>query len=209
MGKTKHEVVFFCISSIEERHTMTERQLLQRFVTANDHDAFKLLIDRHGPMVLGVCRSVLREQHDVEDAFQNTFVALARRAGTIKNRENIGPWLHRVALRVARSARFKARQTRAREQNCSEPATERKAEPRDLSFIPLLREEVSRLPEHHRLPVELCYLDGKTNEEAAAHLCCPVGTIKGRLWRARQTLRARLSRRFVDFVPGVVRRETC
>ena len=185
-----------------ECRAMTERQLLHRFVTANDPDAFRVLIDRHGPMVLAVCRSVLREQHDVEDAFQNTFLALARRAGTIKHRDTIGPWLHRVALRVAQKARLKARQDRARERIRTDSGPERPFDPPDLSFIPLLREEVSRLPDSYRLPVVLCYLDGKTNEEAATQLRCPVGTIKGRLSRARQTLRDRLSRRGLDSYPG-------
>jgi DNA-directed RNA polymerase specialized sigma24 family protein len=91
---------------------MTERQLLQCFVTANDPDAFKVLIERHGPMVLGVCRTVLRAQHDVEDAFQDTFLALARFAHTIKHRETIGPWLHQAALHRALKARFAAFQRR-------------------------------------------------------------------------------------------------
>jgi len=177
---------------------MTERQLLKRFVTANDPDAFRALIERHGPMVLGVCRTVLREPHDAEDAFQRTFLVLARRAGTIQHNVTIGPWLHRVALRVARKARMKAYQERARERIHATSRPERPFEPADLSFIPSLRDEVSRLPESYRLPVVLCYLEGKTNQEAAAQLRCPVGTIKGRLSRARQTLRDRLSRRGLD-----------
>jgi RNA polymerase sigma factor (sigma-70 family) len=178
---------------------MTEIQLLQRFVEANDSDAFQVLIDRHGPMVLGVCRAVLRKQPDVEDAFQSTFLALARRAGTIKHSETIGPWLHRVAFRFARKARFKASRDRARERTWMASEPERSVDPPDLSFVPLLREEVSRLPESHRAPVVLCYLHGKTNQEAAAQLRCPVGTIKGRLSRARQTLRVRLSRHDLGF----------
>ena len=84
------------------RHAMTERQLLDRFIAQNDHEAFKSLVEQHGPMVLSVCRSILLRQHDVEDAFQTTFLILARRASTIKHLETVGPWLHRVALRVAR-----------------------------------------------------------------------------------------------------------
>jgi RNA polymerase sigma factor (sigma-70 family) len=181
---------------------MTERQLLERFVTANDPDAFRALIERHGPMVLAVCRAVLREPHDAEDAFQGTFLVLAKRAGTIKHRDTIGPWLHRVALRVARKAQIKAYQDRTRERIRSDSGPERPLDPPDLSFIPMLREEVSRLPDHYRLPVELCYWEGKTNQEAAAQLRCPVGTIKGRLSRARQTLRDRLGRRGLDSYSG-------
>ena len=181
---------------------MTERQLLDRFVTANDPDAFKVLIERHGPMVLSVCRAVLREQHDAEDAFQNTFLVLARRAATITHSDTIGPWLHRVALRVAQKARFKDIERRARERDRSESEPEYPFDPPDFSLIPVLREEVNRLPDRYRLPVELCYLEGKTNQEAASQLRCPVGTIKGRLSRARQTLRERLSRRGLDSYPG-------
>jgi RNA polymerase sigma-70 factor (ECF subfamily) len=177
---------------------MTEREILERFVSANDPDAFRALVDRHGPMVLAVCRSVLRAQHDVEDAFQSTFLALARHAANIKQRDSIAPWLHRVAVRAARRARRRLFRDRTIEslRPDSEPACP--SQPRDLSFIPLLRDEVSRLPEGYRLPVMLCYLDGETNEEAAVKLRCPVGTIKGRLSRARQTLRDRLRRRGLD-----------
>jgi RNA polymerase sigma-70 factor (ECF subfamily) len=181
---------------------MTEKQLLEGFVATNDPVAFGALIERHGSMVLAVCRSVLREEQDVEDAFQDTFLVLARRAGTIKHHESIGPWLHRVALRRARHARLAASQRRLRERNHCDSRQEYPIEPPDSSLIPLLREEVSRLPKNHRLPVMLCYLEGKTYQEAAAHLRCPVGTIKGRLWRARQTLRVRLSRRGLDSYQG-------
>jgi RNA polymerase sigma factor (sigma-70 family) len=181
---------------------MTDRNLLERFVTTNDPEAFRVLIERHGPMVLGVCRTVLREPHDVEDAFQSTFVALARRAGTITHRDTIAPWLHRVAFRLSAKARRKARRDRARERIRPDFGMERPSRPPDLFLMPVLREEVSRLPDSYRLPVVLCYLEGKTNEEAAAQLRCPVGTIKGRLSRARRTLRDRLSRRGVDSYPA-------
>jgi RNA polymerase sigma factor (sigma-70 family) len=181
---------------------MTEKQLLDRFVTANDPDAFRALVERHGPMVLAVCRTVLHESHDVEDAFQNTFLALARRAAMIKHSETVAPWLHRVALRGAKKARFRASRYRARERTCIDSGSGRRSLSPDPSFIPLLREEVSRLPETYRMPVMLCYLEGKTNQEAAAQLNCPVGTIKGRLSRARETLRDRLSRRGLDADSG-------
>jgi DNA-directed RNA polymerase specialized sigma24 family protein len=177
---------------------MTERELLERFVTAHDPEAFRVLVERHGPMVLSVCRNVLREPHDVEDAFQSTFLVLAKHASTIKNRDTIGPWLHRVALRLAQRARYQAYRRRLFERVGHDSGCVDPLDPPDLSFIPMLREEVSRLPDHYRLPVQLCYLEGKTNQEAAAQLRCPVGTIKGRLSRARQTLRDRLSRRGLD-----------
>ena len=177
---------------------MTDRQLLERFLAVNDPDAFRVLVERHGPMILSVCRNVLHGQHDVEDAFQCTFLALAKRASTIKNRDTLGPWLHRVALRVAQKARYRDYRRRTRERARTDSGLEYPLDPPDLSFIPMLHEEVSRLPDRYRLPVVLCYLEGKTNQEAAAQLSCPVGTIKGRLSRARQTLRDRLSRRGLD-----------
>jgi RNA polymerase sigma factor (sigma-70 family) len=181
--------------ALGERRSMTERQLLERFVTENDPDAFRVFIERYGPMVLSVCRGILRDLHDVEDAFQNTFLILARRAGTIRKCEAIGPWMHRVAFRVAQRARYKSCQRLARERNTGQMEATLVLEPveyPDHSLVSVLRQEVSLLPEKYRAPLVLCYLEGMTNEEAAARLRCPVGTIKGRLWRARQTLRDRL-----------------
>jgi RNA polymerase sigma-70 factor (ECF subfamily) len=177
---------------------MKDSELLQSFVTKEDPDAFRRLIERHGAMVLAVCRSVLGQHHDVEDAFQSTFLILAKSAGSIKQAESIGPWLHRVALRVSRRARYQACERRHREASVTPFQGEPSGHTPDESFIPLLREEISRLPDHYRLPVVLCYLEGKTNEQAAAELRCPVGTVKGRLSRARDRLRHRLARRGLD-----------
>jgi RNA polymerase sigma factor (sigma-70 family) len=156
-------------------------------------------------MVLGVCRSVLRASHDVEDAFQATFLTLARSAGTIKNRDYIGPWLHRVALRVARSARSKAFARRCREIAglVFEPSTSSDSDLADL--FPVLHEEIGRLPERYRMPLVLFYLEGKSTEEAAVQLRCPVGTVKGRLSRARDRLRDRFSRRGLILAHGTSR----
>jgi HlyD family secretion protein len=178
---------------------MTDDHLLKRFVNANDTDAFRLLVEKHGPMVLAVCRSVLRNDHDVEDAFQNTCVSLALSARTIKQSKSIGPWLHRVAIRSARKLRSDANKRRARERaTIAQGATATVSLP-DFSSQRLVRDEVSRLPDRYRLPLVLCYLEGKSNGEAAVALHCPVGTIKGRLWRARQALRERLARRGLEF----------
>ncbi len=181
---------------------MTERDLLDRFITDKDPDAFRVLIDLHGPMVLSVCRDVLHEQHDAEDAFQNTFLILASRATTIKHSDSIAPWLHRVAVRTARRVRLKAAQRRDRERNRFTSEVEYPPDAPDFSLLKSLREEVSRLPDCYRLPVVLCYLEGKSNTEAALQLRCPVGTIKGRLSRARKTLRDRLIRRGVESHEG-------
>ena len=181
-----------------ERRPMNERDLLERFVVEKDPEAFRELIERHGAMVLAVCRSILHEPHDAEDSFQNVFLILARRANTIKRLDTIAPWLHRVALRVARRARAKTSQRRAREMTRPGSRTEHPAESPDPTAIPLLREEISQLPDRYRLPLVLCCLEGKTNQEAARQLQWPVGTVKGRLSRARQTLRDRLSRLGLD-----------
>jgi len=150
-------------------------------------------------MVMAVCWSVLRDVHDVEDAFQNSFVSLALRASTIERGDCVGPWLHRVAIRTARKLRQDASKRHARERAAIPDAGGGTGSPPDFTANRLLREEVSRLPDRYRLPLVLCYLEGKSNQEAAAQLQCPVGTIKGRLSRARQTLRERLTRRGLGF----------
>ena len=178
---------------------MSEKRLLDRFIDDGDQDAFQVLIERHGPMVLGVCRSVLRDSHDVEDAFQMTFLSLARSAHKIKNRDYIGAWLHRVSLRVAHDVRAKtyARNQRERGGTMFEPESAPESGLRD--FVPLLHEEMGRLPERYRLPLMLHYFEGKSTEETATQLRCPVGTVKGRLSRARDRLRDRFLRRGLTF----------
>src|SRR5262249_44324086 len=156
-----------------------------------------------GPLVLGVCRQVLRNDHDAEDAFQATFLVLARKAASIHSGEALAAWLHRVAFNLAHTARSGAAQRRARERQAlrmpeADPVQE--ANLRDLQ--PLLHEEVNRLPWKYRVAVVLCYLQGKTNEEAARELHWPVGSVKGRLTRAREMLRARLERRGLALPAG-------
>jgi RNA polymerase sigma factor (sigma-70 family) len=174
---------------------MSDTQLLEQFLAENDGIAFRSLIDRHGPMVLAVCRSVLGGSHDVEDAFQTTFLVLVRNASTIRSRDSLGPWLHRVALRVSQRTRATASQRRAREKRRSRSEAVPASDQAELISRPVLHEELNRLPDRYRLPLVLCYLEGKTNEQAAAQLHWPVGTVKGRLWRARSQLRERLIRR--------------
>jgi RNA polymerase sigma factor (sigma-70 family) len=181
---------------------MTDEELLDRFITANDEDAFRLLVEKHRPMVQAVCKRILRNVHDVDDAFQNTCVSLALRAKTIQRGNCLGPWLHRVAIRTATKIRTDSTKRRARERATVTYARSATANLLDFSSNRLVRDEVSRLPDCYRLPLELCYLQGKSNGEAALQLRCPVGTIKGRLWRARQTLRERLARRGLGFQPA-------
>jgi RNA polymerase sigma factor (sigma-70 family) len=175
----------------------SDGQLLARFASTRDDSAFASLLARHGPMVLGVCRRVLGSPHDAEDAFQATWFVLARRAGSIQRPEALASWLYGVAHRTALEARTRAVRRRARE----EPLADAVAPPntdvfaRDLRAV--LDGEIRRLPDKYRSPFVLCYLEGRTNEEAARLLCCPKGTILSRLAWARDRLRRQLTRRGV------------
>ena len=181
----------------------SDEQLIDQFLTGQKEDsesAFETLVKRHGPMVLGVCRYVLRRDQDAEDAFQATFLVLARKAGTIHNREILGCWLYEVAYRTA----IRARERRARstprmeiqEVAESHSGPENAASRNELRL--LLRAEVDGLPAKYRSLVLHTYMEGKSNEQIAGLLRCPVGTVKGRLSRARDLLQARLSRRDWD-----------
>jgi RNA polymerase sigma factor (sigma-70 family) len=173
----------------------TDGELLDRYRLGRDEAAFELLVRRHGALVLGVCRRVLRDAHLAEDAFQATFLILARKIRSVRRRATIAGWLYRVALRVA----LRARQGVSRGTPLvEEPAVE---EPdllawRDLR--PVLDEELARLPERLRLPALLCYVEGHTAAQAARLLGCPRGTVLSRLATARARLRARLTRRGVE-----------
>jgi RND family efflux transporter MFP subunit len=174
----------------------TDGQLLDRYVAQRDEGAFELLLWRHGTMVLNVCRRVLDDPHDVEDAFQATFLALVRKARSIVRREAVAGWLYRVAFRVAVEARTKAQKTRGWQLNgVEEPAAHPCQEAEWHELRPILDEELNRLPERFRLPLVLCYLEGKSNNEVARQLGCPPGTIFSRLSRGREILRRRLTRR--------------
>jgi RNA polymerase sigma factor (sigma-70 family) len=174
----------------------TDGQLLQQFVAHRDEAAFARLLRRHGPLVLGVCRQVLGDLHAAEDAFQATFLVLARKAGSIRRIDSLAPWLYRVALNVARTAKLRAVQRRAHERQAAAMVPTSSVEESPLrDWQPLLHEEIDRLPEKYRVPVVLCYLEGRTHAEAARRLGWPIGTVKGRLARARDLLGPRLARR--------------
>ncbi len=175
-----------------------DAQLLERFALHRDEAAFEALVQRFGPMVLGVCRRVLGDSDLTEDAFQATFLALALHAHAIRHRDRLGSWLYGVAYRTATKARVQAARRRARERKVRPPRPAGPLEEvmrRDLRSA--LDEEVSRLPDKYRGPFVLCYLEGLTNEEAARALGCPPGTVFTRLARARALLRGRLVRRGV------------
>jgi RNA polymerase sigma factor (sigma-70 family) len=184
---------------------LSDRHLLQRFARQHDEAAFTLLVQRHGAMVLGVCRRLLRDPHEAEDAFQATFLVLARRAGSAGWHDSVGSWLHAVACRVVRKAQVTAARRKRRER---EAAMNRSQNPVPESNQDDLRqvidEELGRLPEKYRAPLVLCYLEGRTNEEAARQLGWPRGTVQGRLARARDLLRRRLTRRGVALSAAVL-----
>jgi RNA polymerase sigma factor (sigma-70 family) len=176
----------------------SDARLLQRFAANRDEAAFAVLLQRHGPMVLGVCRRVLVREHDAEDAFQATFLVLARKACSIRRGDSVAGWLCEVAQHIAFRARSDAARRRTRESQVvpmPSAAAEVQAARRELR--PLLDEELARLPEGYRLPLVLCYLEGKTNAEAARELGWPPGSISKRLARGRELLRGRLTRRGV------------
>jgi membrane fusion protein, multidrug efflux system len=177
----------------------SDGELLDLFLTASGPAAelaFAALVEWHGPMVWRVCRDVLRESNDADDAFQATFLILARRAGAIRKRSSLGPWLYGVALRVSRSARNRAARRRNRELIAAGPEREESMADVDrLDAAPILHEEVGRLPEKYRAPLVLCYFQGLTHDQAASQLGWPVGTVRSRLAEARDRLRPRLLRR--------------
>jgi len=179
-------------------------QLLDRFVHAQDQAAFTALVERHGPMVLGVCRRVLHDEHDAEDVFQATFLVLVRKARALNQYGSLGNWLHGVAYRLALHTRADIARRRIRERQVAE-VPECSAANRDWQELSgELDAELERLPFKYRAPVVLCYLEGKTNTEAAEELSWPVGTVKIRLARARELLRGRLSRRGLTLSAGLL-----
>ena len=179
----------------------TDAELLARFVAGRGEGAseaaFSTLVARHGPMVLGVCRRVLNDPHAASDAFQATFLILVRKAPTVRVEDSLGRWLHGVSLRVARRARQVAtrRHGRVRELGTTDVAAPSPASDDLADVRAVIDEEIARLAPRYRDAVRLCYLEGITQEQAAARLGCPVGTSQSRLHRARERLRFRLARR--------------
>jgi RNA polymerase sigma factor (sigma-70 family) len=180
-------------------------RLLERFARRGEEAAFEALLRRHGPMVFGVCRRLLRDAHAAEDAFQATFLLLVRKAGALRRPESLGPWLHGVARRTALRARAHAarRQTLpVRIEAVAAPAAVDDLVWRDLR--PVLDEAVAALPAKYRAPFVLCHLEGLTHAEAARRLGCPPGTVAARLSRARARLRGRLTRQGVTLSAGAL-----
>jgi RNA polymerase sigma factor (sigma-70 family) len=174
---------------------LTDGQLLEDYLRRHDRSALAALIRRHGPMVWGVCRRVLRNDHDAEDAFQATFLVLVRKASSVRQREMLANWLYGVAHRTALNARATTAKRKARERQVTqmpEPAATEADLWHDLQ--PLLDQVLSRLPDKYRVAIALCDLEGKTRKEAARQLSVPEGTLAARLARGRVMLAKRLAR---------------
>jgi RNA polymerase sigma factor (sigma-70 family) len=186
---------------------VSDAQLLREFAEsrgrgATSESAFRELVNRHGPMVMGVCRQILRRPYDADDAFQATFLVLVRKARSIRVGDSLAPWLYGVAYRTAHRARTIASRYRPADvEPTEEPMGPSSDDAYDFDLRPLLHEELSRLPGKYRDPIVLCHLEGKSHEEAARLLQWPVGTLSGRLSRGRQILKSRLERRGVAVSP--------
>jgi RNA polymerase sigma factor (sigma-70 family) len=189
---------------------LSDGQLLEQFASRREETAFEALLARHGPMVWGVCLRALGHRQEAEDAFQATFLVLARRASAIRRREAVGGWLHAVARRLAIKLKLSDHARRAREQAASDQAASVRG-PDDLltqvawrEIRTALDEELGQMPEKYRLPLVICYLEGKTHEEAADELGWPSGSMSKRLARAGELLRERLTRRGFAFSTALV-----
>jgi RNA polymerase sigma factor (sigma-70 family) len=180
-------------------------RLLERFVVQREEAAFAALVRRHGPMVLQVSRRVLRHHHEAEDIFQAAFLALARRAASIRKGASVACWLHSVAYRLALKARFKARKRQEREVRDTRAAdTDPLAQLTARELLTSVDEELQKLPEKFRAPLLYCYFQEKTHRRAAQLIGCPLGTLRSRLERARELLRVRLARRGVSLSAALV-----
>jgi RNA polymerase sigma-70 factor (ECF subfamily) len=180
---------------LHARDGATDAQLVESFVARRDEAAFEALLRRHGPMVMAVCRRVLRHAQDAEDAFQATFLVLARKAGSLRSRDLLGNWLYGVAQRTAMKARALSAKRRTKERQAGH-LSELKVQadgPSD-ELLARLDAELSRLPDKYRVPIVLCELDGKSRKEVARLLGLPEGTLSWRLAHAKKLLARRLSR---------------
>jgi RNA polymerase sigma factor (sigma-70 family) len=173
----------------------TDGQLLEYFISKRDEAAFALLLRRHGAMVWSVCRRILGNSHDADDAYQASCLVLVRKAESVRPRESVGNWLYGVAYRTALEARGRIARRRAKEQSLQDvPPPESKPEEPWQELWPILDRELSRLADKYRLPIVLCDLEGRSRKEVARQLAIPEGTLSSRLAAARKKLAARLAR---------------
>jgi RNA polymerase sigma factor (sigma-70 family) len=190
---------------VESTSPLSDQQLLQRFRAQRDQAAFEALVRRHGSLVGGVCRRVLGNLHDAEDAFQATFLVLARKAASIHKSESVGGWLYRVAYHVAVKAKSRASSRKEREQQArTSGVMDPLSEVTGRELMSILDEELQRLPERYQAPLVLCHLEGHTRDEAAQRLGWSLGTFKRRLDQARAILRGRLARRGLTLAATLV-----
>jgi RNA polymerase sigma factor (sigma-70 family) len=181
----------------------SDQELLQRFCAGRDEAAFAALVCRHGPMVLGVCRRVLSNTQDAEDAFQATFLLLVKKAGSLDRPERLGNWLYGVAQRTALKLRGQNTRRSRQERPLADVAAREEVANLDWQELrPMLDEELQRLPENYRVPVVLCCLEGVSKRAAARQLGWPEGTLSTRLHHARRVLRERLRRRGLTLSAG-------
>jgi RNA polymerase sigma factor (sigma-70 family) len=204
------------LNSLFDAGTMTglsDRDLMERFAGHRDggvEAAFEVLVTRHGPMVLRVCRNVLANQDDADDAFQATFLVLVKERKSIRKLDSVASWLYGVAARVSARARVDAARRRRNETatiRLAAQSVEAASESEELEQAligPVVQEEVRRLPEKYRSVVVLCFWEGLTQEQAAAQLGCPIGTVRSRMARARDLLRRRLARRGLASTAGAL-----
>jgi RNA polymerase sigma factor (sigma-70 family) len=186
------------LAAVRENDALSDSLLLERYKRDRDESAFAALLRRHGDMIWNVCNRVLADEADADDAFQATFLVLLHKAAQLRGRASLAGWLQGVAWRLARKVKSEAARRRDKEVRAEATRTvDTMAEVERRDLRALLDEELQRLPEKYRAPVVLCYLEGKTYAEAARHLDWREGTVCGRLARARELLRQRLSRRGV------------
>lgn len=190
------------VAVTSEAATLGDGQLLERYLSRRDEAAFEALVHRHGGMVLGVCRRILKNPHDADDAFQATFLVLVRKAACIRPSSMVGNWLYGVACRTASKARASRgkRQSKERAAPLSLPSAERS--PCDIDEV--IDREVARLPDKYRAPLLLCDLEGRTRREAAQRLGWPEGTVATRLAHGRRLLARRLARHGLPVAAGVL-----
>jgi RNA polymerase sigma factor (sigma-70 family) len=198
-----HRIVRDLHTALAAQHIveLTEADLWERYVRQRDEQAFATIVRRHGPMVLAVCRRILRNEQDAEDAFQATFLVLVRRAAALRSPGTLASWLHGVARRTALEARATAARRRAREAAAPVRAVMPDASPDELR--PILDEELARLAEKYRIAVILCDLEDNTRKEAARQLGWAEGTVASRLARGRRILARRLARRGITAAVAV------
>lgn len=195
-GRVNHVVLQLRkLAGADYNGSLPDRVLLERFVQERDEIAFAALVDRHGPMVLGVCRRVLRNAHDAEDACQAAFLVFVRKAASIRKAHSVASWLHGVAFRAAANLKRKVSRQPECASTIDEVPQKETWDPTWSEVRQMLDDEVQRLPPRLQAPVLLCCLEGKTRDEAAEALGWRLSTLRGRLERGRELLRSRLSRR--------------